>query len=44
MGMCSYKFERFFDESEIENNYDWQIQEKFLDKINELIDLGILIQ
>lgn len=42
MGMCSYTFEKFYDKSEIENNYDWQIQEKFLAKINELLDLGIL--
>ena len=42
MGMCSYNFEKFYDKSEIENNYDWQIQEKFLAKINELLDLGIL--
>ena len=44
MGMCSYNFNKFYDKSEIENNYDWQIQEKFLGKINELIDLGILIK
>ena len=42
MGMCSYTFEKFYDKAEIENNYDWQIQEKFLAKINELLDLGIL--
>lgn len=42
MGMCSYTFEKFYDKAEIENNNDWQIQEKFLAKINELLDLGIL--
>ena len=44
MGMCAYIFENFYDESEIENNYDWQIQEKFLGVINKLIDKGILIR
>lgn len=42
-GMCSYKFKKFFDPAEIENEYDLQIQEKFLSKINFLIDEGILV-
>ena len=42
-GMCDYKFQKFFDFSEIENEYDLEIQEKFLSKINFLIDEGILI-
>jgi hypothetical protein len=37
------KFKKFFDFSEIENEYDLQIQEKFLAKINYLIDEGILV-
>ena len=44
MGMCSYTFEKFYDKAEIENNYDWQIQEKFLGVINNLLDEGILIR
>ena len=44
MGMCSYIFEKFYDETEIENNHDWQIQEKFLSVINKLLDEGILIR
>lgn len=43
-GMCNYKFNQFFREKDIENNNDLLIQEKFLSKINELIDLGILSQ
>ena len=42
-GMCDYKFKKFFDFSEIENEYDLEIQEKFLSKINFLIDEGILV-
>ncbi len=42
-GMCDYKFKKFFDFSEIENEHDLQVQEKFLSKINFLIDEGILI-
>ena len=41
-GMCGYKFNKFFQEKDIENENDLLIQEKFLSKINELIDLGIL--
>ena len=44
MGMCSYTFEKFYDKTEIENNYDWQIQEKFLGVINKLLDEGILVK
>lgn len=43
-GMCSYNFNQFFREKDIENDNDLLIQEKFLSKINELIDLGILNQ
>lgn len=41
-GMCDYKFTKFFDPSEIEYETDLEVQELFLEKINELIDLGIL--
>lgn len=41
-GMATYKFKKFFDYREIENEKDLEIQEKLLSKINELIDLGIL--
>ena len=43
-GMSGYKFNQFFREKDIENDNDLLIQEKFLSKINELIDLGILSQ
>lgn len=42
-GMCSYKFSKFFDAKEIENELDLEIQEKLLLKINQLIDEGILV-
>lgn len=41
-GMCDYKFNQFFREKDIENDNDLLIQEKFLSKINELIDCGVL--
>lgn len=42
-GMCGYVFEKFFDPSEMDNDLDFEIQEKFLEKINQLIDEGILV-
>ena len=42
-GMCNYRFDKFFDYKDIENEMDLEIQEKLLKKINELIDMGILI-
>lgn len=42
-GMCTYNFKNFFDYKEIENEMDLEIQEKLLNKVNELIDEGILI-
>lgn len=42
-GMCSYKFKKFFDYSEIENELDLCVQEAFLEKINYLIDNKILM-
>lgn len=41
-GMCWYKFEKFYDYQEIDNEMDLRIQEMFLNKINMLIDEGIL--
>ena len=43
-GMCSYTFNKFFDKNDIDCEYDLLIQEKFLEKINQLIDLGILVK
>lgn len=42
-GMCGYEFEKFFKPEDIENEMDLELQEGFLAKINELIDLGILV-
>lgn len=42
-GMCGYIFSKFFDASEMDNDLDFEIQEKFLEKINQLIDKGILV-
>lgn len=41
-GMCNYNFNHFFDESAIDNEMDLEIQEKLLETINKLIDMGIL--
>lgn len=41
-GMCSYKFNKFFDYSEIECEDDLRVQEIFLERINMLIDEGVL--
>ena len=41
-GMCDYRFEEFYKEKDIENNDDRMIQSLFLNKINQLIDIGIL--
>ena len=43
-GNCFYRFSEFYNPEEIENHWDMMIQEKFLEKINELIDKGILIR
>ena len=42
-GMCSYNFTSFYRSKDIENENDLRIQELFLEKINYLIDNGILI-
>lgn len=41
-GMCGYRFEKFFQPADIECENDLLIQERFLEKINELLDKGIL--
>ena len=41
-GMCGYNFKEFFNEKEMENEYDLQLQEKLLDRINWLIDEKIV--
>ena len=42
-GMCHYNFKKFFDYSEIENEMDLEIQEKFITVMNQLLDEQILI-
>ena len=42
-GMCSYKFDRFYDELQIDNMDDLEIQEKALEVLNQLIDDGVLM-
>lgn len=39
--MCAYIFDTFYDFSKIHYEIDLEIQEKFLAKINELIDHGV---
>ena len=41
-GMCSYNFKKFFDPKEIDCEIDLEIQEKLLERINWLIDEGIV--
>ena len=41
-GMCGYVFDKFFDPKDIECENDMKIQEMFLEKINMLIDSGII--
>lgn len=40
--MCSYNFNSFFDYTEIEHEVDLELQEKLLERINWLIDEGII--
>ena len=40
-GMCSYNFKKFFDYKDIENEMDLEIQEKFIEVMNQLIDEGV---
>lgn len=41
-GMCGYTFHHFFCPDDIECENDMLIQEKFLNKINLLLDIGVL--
>ena len=41
-GMCSYNFNKFFDSKEIKYEFDMELQEKLLSRINWLIDEGII--
>lgn len=41
-GMCGYEFNQFFDEKDIDCENDMRVQEMFLEKINMLIDSGII--
>lgn len=41
-GMCHYSFKKFFNPSEIEHEDDLRVQEILLEKVNYLIDEGIL--
>jgi hypothetical protein len=41
-GMCGYTFENFYGEDDMENDIDFRLHELILQKINKLIDLGIL--
>lgn len=43
-GMCGYDFNQFFDEKDINCENDMRVQEMFLEKINMLIDYGILVE
>lgn len=40
--MCNYNFKKFFDYSEIDNETDLELQEKLLERINWMIDEGII--
>lgn len=40
--MCSYKFNKFFNFSEIDTETDLELQEKLLERINWLIDEKII--
>ena len=41
--MCGYEFNSFYQPKDIDNENDLRIQELFLEKINYLIDNGILM-
>lgn len=41
-GMCGYDFNQFFNEKDIDCENDMRVQEMFLEKINMLIDCGII--
>lgn len=41
-GICSYKFDKFYDINNIENRWDMEIQVKTIKWLNQMIDDGIL--
>jgi len=41
-GMCGYKFDKFYDPSDIENYLDMNVQVNTIRWLNEMIDDGIL--
>jgi hypothetical protein len=41
-GMCSYKFDKFYDILDIENRFDMQVQVNTISWLNRMIDEGIL--
>lgn len=41
-GMCSYKFDKFYDAHEIENKYDMHVQANAIRYLNKLVDEGII--
>ena len=41
-GMCDYNITKFYDESQIDDMDDLEIQEKALEVLNQLIDDGVL--
>ena len=43
-GMCGYNFNQFFNKKDIDSENDMRVQEMFLEKINLLIDRGIIAE
>lgn len=43
-GMCGYEFNQFFNEKDIDCENDLRVQEMFLEKINMLINSGIIAE
>lgn len=41
-GMCNYNFNKFFNYDDIETETDLELQEKLLERLNWLIDEGIV--
>lgn len=41
-GMCGYKFKKFYDGNDIENEYDMLVQVNTIKWLNDMIDEGIL--
>lgn len=42
--MCGYEFNQFFNEKDIDCENDLRVQEMFLEKINMLINSGIIAE